>query len=96
MPAGWVYDNALEGMAGFLDAGLRERMLGSLTDINGGYLDLQNAAHSDIKSVLTALQSLIATTIEAGPAAMHDPSFFDGYIQQLKELEAMLTQRLNG
>ena len=48
MPAGWIYDNALEGIAEHLGNDLRERPLSSLTEINGGYLDLQTATIDEV------------------------------------------------
>lgn len=95
MPAGWVYDNALEGMADHVADDLRERLLGSLTDVNGGYLDLQAASPNEIHSIRLALQAFINKVEEAGPAGMHNPESFDGYLKQLQQLEAMLDSRLS-
>lgn len=95
MPAGWVYDNALRGMAEHVSDELRERLLRSLTDVNGGYLDLQAASPAEIHAVRLALQVYIDKVEEAGPAATHNPEFFDGYLRQLQQLEAMLGFRLS-
>ena len=98
MPAGWIYDNALEGIANIIgksEPELQQRLLASLTDVNGGYLDLQQCDAGMLTMIETALASVIANAVSAGPNAMHDPSFYDGYVQQLREFHALLKKRLN-
>lgn len=97
MPAGWVYDNTLEGIAASIrdsESELRERLLASLTDVNGGYLNLQQCGSKDLTTIEEGLASVIAKTVGAGPIAMHAPSFYDGYVQQLRELQGLLKTRL--
>ena len=98
MPAGWVYDNALERIAeriGERAPELQQRLLASLTDVNGGYLDLQQCDATVLRTIEAGLRWVIAQTISAGPTAMHAPSFYDGYVQQLREFHSLLTKRIN-
>lgn len=97
MPAGWVYDNTLEGIAESIresEPQLRERLLASLTDVNGGYLDLQQCGSRELATIEVGLASVIAKTVGAGPSAMQDPSYYDGYVQQLREFHRLLKSRL--
>lgn len=95
MPAGWVYDNTLEGIANHIDGELKERILASLTDVNGGYLNLRRASVDDLRSLNAALQSFIDKIVSSGPSSMHDPNFFDGFVQRLKELDSLLAMRIH-
>jgi len=95
MPAGWVYDNALKGMAEHVDGELKECLLTSLTDVNGGYLNMQTASADEIHTLRMALQTHICSVMEAGPSTWYQPEFFDGYLRQLRELEVMLATRLS-
>ena len=98
MPAGWIYDNALEGVAAIVCdeySELQNRLLSSLTDANGGYLDLQSSAKEELQTILKAISTFIRKTVEAGPEGMHEASFYDGYVVQLGELEKLLGQQIN-
>lgn len=95
MPAGWVYDNTLEGIANYIDGELKGRLLASLTEINGGYLDLRSESVDNLGSMKSALQSFIGKIVGSGPSSMHDPTFFDGFVQMLKELDSLLERRLH-
>lgn len=95
MPAGWIYDNTLKGIASIVTPELRERLLGALTDVNGGYLDLQHAGYQEINELHNGLLRFMSHVIERGPSALNDPSFYDGYITQLRIFEQLLAERLN-
>jgi len=98
MPAGWVYDNALEGIAeniGESEPELKQRLLASLTYVNGGYLNLQQCDAIALRTIEAGLASVIAKTISAGSTAMYDPSFYDGYVQRLREFHSLLTKRIS-
>ena len=97
MPAGWVYDNTLERIAERLETSapeLQQRLLASLTEVNGGYLDLQRCDSTALRTLSASLAVVTAKVISSGPNAMHNPSFYDGYVQQLQELYSLLIKRM--
>jgi len=97
MPAGWVYDNTLEQIADSIRESspeLQQRLLASLTEVNGGYLDLQRCDSTALRTIAAGLAMVTAKVISSGPNAMHDPSFYDGYVQQLRELYSLLMKRM--
>jgi hypothetical protein len=97
MPAGWIYDNALEGIANAVGSerpDLGQALLQSLTDVNGGHLDLQSSPVDDLKAMQNGLSHFTNVTMDAGPDALHNPDFFDGYVEQLRQFEKLLAERL--
>ncbi|KAA0135389.1 hypothetical protein FYZ48_18950 [Gimesia chilikensis] len=97
MPAGWIYDAALEHLAVLLneqDEKLSELFRNSLMEVNGGFLSLEEAPIADLKLIENALGTMIEMVKTAGPDAMFYPKFFDGYVNHLEELGRLLAQRL--
>ena len=98
MPAGWIYDSALEGIAnvvGSKNPDLEQTLLQSLTDVNGGHLDLQSSSVAELKAIQTGLSQFTDTTVNAGADAIHNSDFFDGYVEQLRQFENLLAERLD-
>lgn len=97
MPAGWIYYNALIGIANSIGSeysDLTHTLLQSLTEVNGGYLDLKLSPIDDLKRTHAGLSQFTVATVDAGAEALHNPDFFQGYVEQLREFENLLEERL--
>ena len=60
-----------------------------------GYLDLSVLPPADKRICLRALSSGLRSTEEGGSDALHDPTFYPGFIDRLRELIDMLATDLN-
>jgi hypothetical protein len=93
MPAGWVYDNVLEGMASVLsadDAGLADRLLNLRTEINGGFLDLRADDAAILATLIQAADEAYQNFERRGAASFYNPSFYPGFREQFRQLREML------
>lgn len=95
MPPGWIFDRVLEQMSKHVSGDRQQRLLSSLTDMNGGYLDMREVPIAEVSKAFDAIAKILASTRVSGPSAMHEPSFYDGYVEQLEILESMFRQRID-
>lgn len=97
-PAGWVYDNALEGIAKnlayYYNYELCGKVLASTTYNNGGMLVLDSVVDAEVfRSILKALERYRAEVISRKDD--FPKNHIDGYINQLDELAQLLQKRLD-
>ena len=92
MPAGWVYDLALELIAAILakaDPLFAHEVLQGRTDC-GGYLDLRSIDVKRFQALTQAAQEALTRVTSSGRSQFKDPAFFDGFVTHLTELQEML------
>lgn len=92
MPAGWVFDNALALLVADLksvDASLADTLLAAKTSVRG-YGDLRQLEPARFGLLLDAVERVYAQVELKGKEAFHDPMFFDGFMEQLSQFEALL------
>lgn len=92
---GWIFDNALREMAKHVSGDLQQLLLSSLTNENGGHLDLRGLPISVVSELFDALTKTLVETRTSGPSSFDDPSFYDGYVRQLEALESTFKQRID-
>ena len=88
MPAGWLFDHALEAIAarvGLTDSALGEELRHFRTE-SGGYGDLKGLDGQRFQLFREAVQAARDAAFEDGPAAFAKPEFFPGYLGQLDAL----------
>lgn len=92
LPAGWVYDNALEAVAEELrrhDAELADACLAARTIVSQGYFDLRGLDAESYRRFVSAAEHALAAIQSAGLAAVpHD--FSAGYLAKLQNLCELL------
>ena len=93
MPAGWVFDTALERMAAELhsqEPALAARLLGARTEANGGYLDLRDTDPDTLVLLVHAADRAYGRI--QGERAQGDaaPVFTEGLLTQLQQLRDIL------
>lgn len=94
MPAGWVYDNALEAMASCIDnTELAGTLLASRVDVNGGYLDLRGWGVESISALRDAAKKASTEFETRGADGFAMPEYYDGFVKHLRALVAMLESR---
>jgi hypothetical protein len=99
MPARWVFDNAMEGLASHAageDPALARELLDARTSVSGGYLDVRLADRSRFAILARATADYIAETEYAGAEAFNLPAFYPGFVAQLKSLHSMLVTAEQG
>lgn len=92
MPAGWVYNGVLEGIAQALDeryAGLRQFLLEAQTEYRG-YCDIQSLTADDFNIVLEAAGRAYLKAAEEGPDGFQDPKWYGPFIKHFGALIEML------
>ena len=97
MPAGWVYDEALERLAAELEAGQpsTSRILRQArTEENGGYLDLRSARTDELVALHRAAEDVYVRLKSEGVARFSAPEFYVGFVSQVLTLKEMLRDRL--
>lgn len=93
MPAGWVFDHALELMAAMLQAKspvLAELLLTARTDANGGYLDLRDWDVEQLETLLDAARTACNDIERTGAESFAQPELHEGFLQQFHQLCDML------
>jgi hypothetical protein len=92
VPAGWVFDNALEIIAASFDdpsTPLANLIRDARTSVSTGYLDLSDLTNAQMQEVARAVFIAVDKERRAGGEAFDQPQFFSGYMQRLEELCAM-------
>lgn len=96
-PAGWIFDNAFQGIARNLapvNKELSDRFAGSTTLVNGGFLDLEDVDSKEtFQIVLDALEKLKIDTIPLKDGFVEE-AYFDGYMKGLDGLGELLKKRI--
>ena len=93
MPAGWVFDTALERMAAVLhpqEPALAERLLAARTEANGGYLDLRVMDLETLVLLSNAADSAYGHITREGAQGLAAPEFYEGLLKQFLQLCDML------
>lgn len=93
LPAGWVYDAALERIADELtetDPALAADLLTARTIVGSGFCDLRPLEGTQFRRVLRAVNRAYEQVRAAGPIGFHDPSFFPGFRERFGELAALV------
>jgi hypothetical protein len=93
MPAGWVFDNAIEhiarGLAG-TDSALAQVLLDARTTKSVGYLDLRTMQENKFATVVDAADEAIREVETVGASVFGQSAFFPGYLDQFRRLQKML------
>jgi hypothetical protein len=98
MPAGWVFDNALERIALTAEEtnpSLSQTLLNGRTAINGGYLDLRGLPLTEFAVIANAAERAFRVAENAGAGTFHNPAFYPGFIEQFRQLLQMLRTELD-
>lgn len=93
LPPSWVYDNALEAIAGELrqdDGALADDCLAARTTVSQGYFELRNLDAENYRRLLAAAEQALATVQLAGPDAVARRDFYSGYLAQFQNLCELL------
>jgi hypothetical protein len=96
MPAGWVYDQVLERVAGGLQAAnpeLAGALLRATTEANGGYLDLRAAPATTLAALVRAVDEALLQVEKHGSGAFERPEFYPGFVRQFQALANLLRAR---
>jgi hypothetical protein len=93
LPAGWVYDNVLKGMASALSSSepdLARRLLDSRTESNGGFLDLRECDPVTLSALIQAADDAYQAFEARGATSFRDPKFYPGFMNQFRLLREKL------
>ncbi len=93
MPAGWVFDHALECMAAVLQAQsplLAELLRAARIDANGGYLDVRDWHVDQLETLRDAAHTAYDHITRTGAQRFAQPAFHEGFLQQFHQLCDML------
>lgn len=93
MPAGWIFDDALELIAGELegsDPALATQLLNARSNEGSGYLDLRMINPIKFRAILSAVESVYNRTLNEGPNSFSQPAFYDGFMKHLNNLKLSL------
>ena len=99
MPAGWVYDNAMERLAAVIQSRnttLSRMLTESRTSEQGGHLDLRGLSVSELSLLVDASGEVCRLAALQGPNSFADPTFFSGFLSQLHQLHEMLKAAVLG
>jgi hypothetical protein len=99
MPAGWVFDGALERLALALQAerpSMSQALMGATTEGNGGYLDLRSADADELLALLRAAEEAYTRLASEGAASFANPEYIEGFVAQFQTLMEMIRHRLQG
>jgi hypothetical protein len=89
LPAGWVYDNALEAVAAELrehDAAPADDCLAARTTMSQGYFDLTNLDAERYRKFLSAAEQALSTIQSVGASAVARRDAYSGYLHQIHKL----------
>jgi hypothetical protein len=93
MPAGWVYDGALERLAKAIEAdrpSVARALLRARTEANGGHLDLRTFRAEDLWAIERGADEAYAQLESAGPSSFAMPEYYAGFMEQFLALREML------
>lgn len=92
MPAGWLYDAALERIGAELSL-----ESSSLVELNrnartteSGTLNLIDLSKEEFALFVTAVNKALVKAEAGGLSEFHDPSFFPGFLKHFRELAILL------
>lgn len=93
LPAGWVYDNALEAVANELrrhDTALADHCLAARISVSQGFLDLNRLDADGYRRFLSAAEQALATVQSTQSGDLTRCDYYSGYLDQFERLCELL------